>query len=98
MVHVWGNRDGIIVEKTFLSWNTNIGQWNVHSSKLRIAMDNSHPQKEVHPAWRFQIFFHFTPILAEIIQFDKHIFPRGESTTNWHLEEEVQFPQTKLGK
>ena len=51
MVHVSGNRDDTIVEKTFPNWNTNLGQWNVHSSKLRIAMDNSHLQKEVHPGW-----------------------------------------------
>ena len=34
------------------------------------------------PSWWFQIFFIFTPIPVEMIEFDEHIFQSGGSITN----------------
>ena len=44
------------------------------------------------PRWLFQIFFIFTPILREMIQFDEHIFQMGwnhQLETLWNLEVDI---------
>ena len=56
------------------------------------ALDSTRGKGRTSTRWWFQIFFIFTPILGEMIQFDEHIFQMG-----WFNHQLVYFTYLNMG-